>query len=267
MRILFVGDVYGRSGRDALHKHLDDLKSEFSLDVVIVNGENSANGRGITRKIADDFYGWGVDCITTGNHIWSQKDIVFSVDQDKKLIRPINYPKDTPGHGFYIHTIASGRKILIANVMGRLFMDALDDPFAAVKELLSQYRLGKNIDAIFIDFHAEATSEKMAFGHFVDGQVSAVIGTHTHVPTADTHIMKGGSAYQTDAGMTGDYDSVVGAKKDVPIARFAKKMSFDRLSPADGEGTFCGVFIETDDKTGLATTITPIRRGGVLQQA
>lgn len=267
MNILFVGDIYGRSGRDALQKHLPDLKKEYAPDITIVNGENAANGRGITRKIADEFYEWGVDCITTGNHIWSQKDIMLSVDQDKRLVRPLNFPPDTPGHGHYIHKLHDGRRVLIINAMARLFMDPLDDPFRMVHELISSYTLGKNIDAIFIDFHGEVTSEKMAFGHYFDGRVSAVIGTHTHIPTADYHVMAGGTAFQCDAGMTGDYDSVIGAKKEAPVMRFTKKMSLERLTPADGEATLCGTFIKLDKKTGLATDIQPIRRGGILSRA
>lgn len=265
MRILFFGDLYGRSGREALAKHLPDVKQKLKPDVIIVNGENAAHGRGITSKICKDLYALGVDCITTGNHIWSQKDIILYVDSDPKLLRPVNFPKGTPGRGTYLCQLADGRKILIANIMGRVFMDPLDDPFAAVNDMLGTHSLGRTADAIFIDFHCETGSEKMAFAHMIDGRVSAVVGTHTHIPTADAHIFSGGTAFQTDAGMCGDYDSVIGAKKDTPIQKFSRKMPTERMVPADGEGTLCGVFIETDDASGLAKNIAPLVVGAHLR--
>ncbi len=267
MRILFIGDVMGRSGRDAVSKHLPGLKKNLKPDVVIVNGENAAKGAGITDDICKQFYKDGADCITTGNHVWDQRDIIAYIDKDPRLLRPLNYPKGTPGNGVYMHELADGRKILIVNVMGRLFMDTLDDPFALVEELLKGHVLGRTASAIFVDLHAEATSEKMSFAHNFDGRVSAVIGTHTHAPTADVQILPGGTAYQSDAGMCGDYDSVIGVRKDIPVLRFVRKMPTERFTPAEGEATVCGVMIDTDDATGKATRIDMVRVGGRLKQA
>lgn len=266
MRILFIGDIMGRAGRDALLKYLPELKARLKPDVVIVNGENAAHGVGIIDKMCQEFYAAGTDVITTGNHIWDQREIILTIDKDPQLLRPINYPKNTPGRGFVIHGLADGRKILVINAMGRVFMDALDDPFAAVNALVEQYVLGRQVQAIFLDFHGEATSEKMAMAHYLDGRVSAVVGTHTHIPTADCQIFSGGTAYQSDAGMTGDYDSVIGVKKEVPIQRFVRKMPTDRMSPAEGEGTLCGNFIVTDDTTGKAQKIAPVCIGPRLIQ-
>lgn len=265
MRILFIGDVVGRSGRDALAKHLPDLKTKLKPDVIIVNGENAAHGIGITAEICKEFYALGVDVITTGNHVWDQREIIPYIDRDPKLLRPINFPKGTPGKGFYVHTTGTGQKIMVVNAMARVFMDAMEDPFAAMQELLNTYRMGGAVQAVFLDFHGEATSEKMAMGHYLDGQVSVVVGTHTHMPTADVQIFDGGTAYQSDAGMTGDYNSVIGVKKEVPIQRFTRKMPTDRFSPADGEGTVCGLFVETDNKTGHAIKAAAVRVGPRLK--
>lgn len=265
MKILFIGDVMGRSGRDAVQTHLPELKQSLNPDIVICNAENSAHGFGINKKICEELYDWGVDCITTGNHVWDQKEIILSIDQDPKLLRPMNFPKGTPGRGSHIHALSDGRKILVVNIMGRIFMDPLDDPFAMMADVVKANKLGGTVQAIFLDLHAEATSEKMAMAHFLDGRVSAVIGTHTHLPTADCQILNGGTAFQGDAGMTGDYDSVIGVKKDVPVLRFTRKMPTDKMQPAEGEATLCGTWIETDDKTGLATRIEPVRVGGRLQ--
>jgi len=251
----------GRSGRDAVTAHLSDVKTKVKADVVILNGENAASGIGITEKIVKQFYKDGVDVITTGNHVWDQREIIPYIDRDPKLLRPINFPDGTPGKGSYIHALSDGRKILVANAMGRLFMDTLDDPFSAINELVETNPMKLRVQAIFVDFHAEASSEKMSFAHFLDGRVSAVVGTHTHIPTADAQILPGGTALQSDAGMTGDYNSVIGVEKETPIQRFTRKMPTDRLSPADGEATLCGTFVETDDKTGLATRIEPVRVG------
>lgn len=265
MRILFIGDIMGRTGRDAITKHLPNLKKELKTDVVIINGENAAHGIGITGKICESLYESGADCITTGNHIWDQREIIPYIDKDKKLLRPINFPEGTIGNGFYIHETADGLKILIVNAMARLFMDAMDDPFRAMNDLVTKYKLGRDVQAIFLDFHGEATSEKMAMGHYLDGRVSAVVGTHTHIPTADDHIMEKGTAYQTDAGMTGDYDSVIGVRKDIPIHRFTRKTPSERMVPSDGEATICGTLIETNDRTGLAKNIGAVRLGGKLK--
>lgn len=253
----------GRSGREALEKHLPGLKKEFEPDIIIVNGENAAHGAGITEKICKEFYGWGVDVITTGNHVWDQREIIPYIARDNNLLRPVNYPDGTPGSGFVKYRLADGRTVTVINAMARLFMDPLDDPFRIVSDLADQERLGRESDAIFIDFHSEATSEIMSFAHYLDGRVSAVVGTHTHIPTADAHIMTKGTAYQSDAGMTGDYDSVIGVEKEIAMHRFIKKMPGERMRPAKGTGTLCGTFIVTGD-SGLAKEIRSIRRGGLL---
>lgn len=267
MRILFVGDIMGRAGRDALATHLPTLRETLKPDAVIVNGENAAHGAGIVDKMCRDFYELGTDVITTGNHVWDQREILLTIDKDQKLLRPINYPKGSPGRGFTVHALMDGRKILVINAMARVFMDALDDPFALVNDVVERHVLGRQVNATFLDFHGEATSEKMAMAHYLDGRVSAVVGTHTHIPTADCQILPGGTAYQSDAGMTGDYDSVIGVRKDIPIQRFTRKMPTERFAPAEGEGTLCGTFIVTDDKTGLAQAIEPVRVGPRLAQA
>ncbi|MCI5060799.1 MAG: TIGR00282 family metallophosphoesterase [Alphaproteobacteria bacterium] len=266
MRILFIGDIMGRTGRDCLAKHLPDLKERLEPDIVIVNGENAAHGLGITGKICKDFYALGVDVITTGNHIWDQREILSYIDRDPKLLRPLNFPENTPGKGFILHPLQDGRKILVINAMARLFMDPMEDPFKVVMDLVKEHPLGRACDATFIDFHSEATSEIMAFGHYLDGKVSAVVGTHTHIPTADAHIMEHGTAFQADAGMTGDFDSVIGVRKDISIHRFTRKIPGERMVPASGEPTLCGVLIETNDPTGLAKNIAPVRIGGILRE-
>lgn len=265
MRILYCGDVVGRSGRDILTAQLPPLKKKLSADFVIVNGENSAHGFGISKSICKDFYALGVDVITTGNHIWDQKEIIGYIDQDPRLIRPLNYPAGTPGRGFTIVKTHHGKNVLVMNAMGRLFMDALDDPFFHVSEVLKKYPMGGHISAIIVDIHAEASSEKMTMGHFCDGRASLVVGSHTHIPTSDGQILPGGTAYQTDAGMCGDYNSVVGMNAAAPLIRFTKKMPSERLSPAQGPGTLCALFLETDNDSGLATRIEPIIIGARLK--
>ncbi len=268
MRILFVGDIMGRAGREALEKYLPQLKEDLNVDVAIVNGENAAHGRGITEKFCAQFYEWGTDVITTGNHVWDQREILKYITRDPKLLRPANFPEPTtPGNGFYCHELMDGRKILVVNMMCRLFMDALDDPFARMEEILSEYKLGKNCDAIFVDLHGEATSEKMSFGHHFAGRISGVIGTHTHAPTADAHIMNGGTAYMTDAGMTGDYDSVIGVKKETAIPKFTHKLPGAHFIPASENMMLCGALIVTSDHTGKAKSIEPVRIGDVLSEA
>ncbi|MEE9480687.1 MAG: TIGR00282 family metallophosphoesterase [Kiloniellales bacterium] len=264
MRLLFCGDIVGRPGRAAVVDHLADLRKRLALDFVVANGENAAGGFGITGKICQELFEAGVDAITGGNHIWDQREVLSYIDGEPRLLRPQNYPASTPGRGSGLFTAPKGRKVLVVSVMGRLFMDALDDPFACVERELAKHRLGAGAQAIILDVHAEATSEKMAMGHAVDGRVSLCVGTHTHVPTADTMILPGGTAYQSDAGMCGDYDSVIGMDKAVPIARFTRRLPTERLSVARGEGTLCAVFVETDDKTGLALRAEPVRVGGRL---
>ena len=267
MRILVCGDVVGQTGRKAIAERLPELRARLALDFIVVNGENAAHGFGITDKICAAFYNSGADVITTGNHVWDQREIMNYIDGDAKLLRPMNYPVGTPGKGVGIYTTAIGRRLLVIHPMCRLFMEPLDDPFAAVQAVLAEYRLGDDVDAIIVDVHGEATSEKQAMGHMLDSRVSAVVGTHTHVPTADTQVLPGGTAYQTDIGMTGDYNSVIGMQKEVAMARFTTKLPQERLEPAEGEATLCAVFIETDDTTGLAERIAPVRLGGRLAEA
>jgi metallophosphoesterase (TIGR00282 family) len=264
MRLLLCGDVVGRSGRSVVTEHVPRLRRELALDFVAVNGENAAHGFGITDKICAELYEAGVDVITTGNHVWDKREIIPYIDGDPRLLRPINFPPGTPGRGHGIYRLADGRSVLVINAMARLFMDAIDDPFTGVDRLLNEHPLGR-VDAILVDFHGEATSEKMAMGHFCDGRASAVIGTHSHVPTADAQVLPKGTAYMTDAGMCGDYDSVIGMQKEPVIARFVRKMPGERWQVADGQGTLCAAFVETDDATGLARRIGPLRLGGRLQ--
>ncbi|MBF0563273.1 MAG: YmdB family metallophosphoesterase, partial [Alphaproteobacteria bacterium] len=237
------------------------------LDFVIVNGENAAHGFGITSKICQEFYTLGVDVITTGNHVWDQREILTYIENDVRLLRPLNYPRGAPGRGAVVYDGPGGRKILVMQLMCRLFMDPLDDPFAAMDAVLSTYRLGERVQAVIVDIHGEASSEKMALGHYADGRASLVVGTHTHVPTADAQILPGGTAYQTDAGMCGDYDSVTGVLKHTSIARFVRKLPSERLTPAEGEATLCGLYLETDEVSGLAKVVQPVRVGGRLAQA
>jgi metallophosphoesterase (TIGR00282 family) len=266
MRILYCGDVVGRSGRDALLDHLPRLRAELEPDFIAVNGENAAHGFGITPEISQQIYGAGADAILLGNHAWDQREIIGYIDGDPRMIRPLNYPKGTPGRGMAEFKLADGRKVLVVQVMARLFMDPLDDPFAAIEDALAGYRLGRTVDAILVDVHGEATSEKMAMGHVCDGRVTLVAGTHTHVPTADAQVLSGGTAYITDVGMCGDYDSVIGMKKSGPIDRFRRKMPSERLEPATGEGTLCAVFVEAG-ADGRARRIEPVRVGGRLAPA
>lgn len=264
MKFLYCGDIVGRSGREVVYRHLPDLRRRLDLDFVVVNGENAAGGFGITGKICRELYDAGADVITTGNHVWDQREALEYIEGDPRLLRPQNYPQRTPGRGHGIFETAAGRKVLVLQVMGRVFMDPLDDPFACVDAVLAKTMLGGSADFILVDMHGEATSEKMAMGHFADGRASAVIGSHCHVPTADAQVLPGGTAYQTDAGMCGDYDSVIGMDKAEPINRFTRKINGGRFTPALGEATLCAVYVETDDRTGLATHVAPVRLGGRL---
>ena len=266
MKILFLGDIVGRSGRDAFTERLPDLRAKLDLDLVVVNGENASHGFGLAPDMARAFLAAGADVITLGNHAWDRREIIPYLAEEKRVIRPANFPPGTPGHGAVVVEVRGGRKALVMNVMGRLFMDALDDPFRAVQLELQRHKLGHSIQAAIIDVHAEASSEKQAFGHSFDGLASLIIGTHTHVPTSDHQIFAGGTAYQTDAGMCGDYDSIIGMQKGGAAMRFWKKMPGEKLAPADGEATLCGLYVETDDATGLATRVAPLRQGGRLSQ-
>ncbi|WP_186397961.1 TIGR00282 family metallophosphoesterase [Stappia sp. P2PMeth1] len=267
MRLLFLGDLVGRSGRQAATDLLPGLVERHSIDFVIVNGENSAAGFGITEEILQDVLDAGADVVTTGNHVWDQRDTLVYIERQDRLLRPLNFPQGAPGRGANLFTARNGARVLVMNVMGRVFMDSLDDPFVAVERVLDATPLGQVADAIVIDMHAEATSEKQALAHFVDGRATLVVGTHTHVPTADHQILPGGTAYMSDAGMCGDYDSVLGMEKDEPISRFLRKIPSGRFTPATGEATVCGVAVEVDDATGLATDIEPVRLGGRLTRA
>ncbi len=265
MKILYCGDVVGRAGRRVICERVPQIRRHLELDFVIVNGENAAHGFGITPEMCREFYDAGVDVVTTGNHVWDRREVLEYIDGDDRLLRPLNYPEGTPGLGANVYSVNGGaRRVMVLQVMGRLFMDPLDDPFAAAERALLNHRLGHSVDCIVADIHAEATSEKMAMGHTLDGRVSLVAGTHSHVPTADAHILKGGTGYITDIGMCGDYDSVIGMEKTTAIARFVKKLPTGRLEPADGEATLCAVYLETDEETGLARRIAPLRVGGRL---
>ena len=266
MNILFLGDLVGRSGRDAAAAALPGLRTALRIDLAIVNAENASHGFGLAPDMADTLFAAGADVVTLGNHAWDRREILPYIAQQPRLIRPINFPPGTPGAGFAVVTLADGRRALVLNAMGRLFMDPLDCPFRATADLLTRHRLGATVAAIVADFHAEATSEKMAYGHSFDSQMSLVVGTHTHSPSADHQILPNGTAYQSDAGMCGDYDSVIGMNKVPAAARFWRKMPGERLAPADGEATVCGTFVQTDDATGLARRIEPVRQGGRLSQ-
>ena len=269
MRILFLGDLVGRSGRDAAGAAIPELRKALSLDLVVVNGENASHGFGLAPEMARALFQAGADVVTLGNHAWDRKEIFSYIETEPRLIRPLNYPPGTPGHGAFVVLLADGRRALVLQAMGRLFMDALDDPFRGVQQALAGHRMGAEgtVQAILVDFHAEASSEKLAMAHSFDGKVSLVVGTHTHTPSADHQILEGGTAYMTDAGMCGDYDSVIGMQKGAAALRFWKKVPGEKLAPAEGEATVCGVFVETDDATGLARRIAPLRLGGRLSQA
>ena len=267
LRILFLGDVLGRTGREAVAARLPNLRRDLQIDLAIVNAENASHGFGLAPDMARALFAAGADVITLGNHAWDRKEIIPFIAENPRLLRPLNYPPGTPGSGSVVVTLRDGRKALVLQAMGRLFMDPLDCPFRGTAEVLAKYRLGASVQAIVADFHAEASSEKMAYGHIFDGQVSFVVGTHTHCPTADAQILPGGTAFQSDAGMCGDYDSVIGMVKNGATLRFWRKMPGEKLGPAEGEATVCGVFVETSDTTGLAQRIEPVRVGGRLSQA
>jgi metallophosphoesterase (TIGR00282 family) len=264
--MLFLGDVVGRPGRTAVMERLPGLRERYALDFVVVNGENAAGGFGITEPILNELLDAGADVVTTGNHVFDQREALVFIERHDRLLRPLNFPPGTPGKGAGLFKTKSGAEVLVINAQGRVFMTDLDDPFRAVERELDACRLKSGADAILIDFHAEATSEKQALGHFVDGRASAVIGTHTHVPTADEQILGNGTAYVSDAGMCGDFDSVLGMDKEEPIQRFLTKIPTGRFGPSSGEATLCGVAIEVDDQTGLARAVAPLRLGGRLSQ-
>ena len=269
MRLAFFGDVIGSAGREGLATHLPALRRRLKLDFVVINAENAAGGFGITEKIARELYDLGADCLTLGNHTWDQREALTYIAREPRMLRPCNYPpmSQAPGLGANLYEAPGGRRVLVVSVLGRIHMDSLDDPFSAVDRELEQAPLRDVADAVIVDVHAEITSEKMAMGHFCDGRASLVVGTHTHVPTADAQILPGGTAYQTDAGGCCDYDSVIGMQKDEPVRRFTTRLPGARFTPAGGPATVCGVFVETDDRTGLALRVEPIRIGGRLKPA
>ncbi len=264
MRLLFLGDIVGRAGRKAVIENLPGLRQRLKLDCVVINGENAAAGFGITEAIVEDLIDAGADAITLGNHAFDQKDTLVYIERQPRLVRPVNFPKGTPGRGGTIVKARNGADVLVLNAMGRVFMTELDCPFRALDNELTACRLKEGADAILVDFHAEATSEKQAMGHFLDGRASVVVGTHTHSPTADERVLPGGTAYMSDAGMCGDYNSVLGMDKDEPIHRFLTRIPRERFEPALGPATLSGLAVEIDDKTGLATWAKALRLGGVL---
>lgn len=266
MKILFLGDVMGRAGRRAVSENLTRLRAEWKLDFVVVNGENATGGMGLSGAHAKLLLDAGADCLTLGDHAFDQKDMLSFIEQEPRIVRPLNFSKSAPGKGARIFAAKNGRKVLVTQALGQVFMKRpFDDPFSALDTILKTHPLGGMASAIIVDIHCEATSEKMATGHYCDGRASLVVGTHTHVPTSDAMILPGGTGYLTDAGMCGDYHSVIGMDKAEPLRRFITGMPKERFTPANDEATLSGVYVETDDRTGRATRIVPIRDGGKLQ--
>ena len=267
MRLIYLGDVVGRAGRDAVVARLPALRERLRADFVVVNAENAAGGFGCTARIADDLFAAGVDVVTLGDHAFDQREMLAHIDREPRIIRPLNIGKSAPGAGLRVFEAPRGRRVAVTVALGRVFMkQPYDDPFSALDAALKTAPLGGGVDAVIVEAHAEATSEKMALGHWCDGRASLVVGAHTHVPTADAMILGRGTAYQTDAGMCGDYDSVIGMAKGEPLRRFVTGMPGDRFEPAAGEATVCGVLVETD-ATGRAASVAPIREGGRLAPA
>ena len=264
MRLLFIGDVVGRSGRRAVIEHLPKLREKFDLDFVVVNGENCAAGFGITEKILNDLLDAGTDVVTLGNHAFDQRDALVFIERTDRMLRPMNFPPGTPGKGSGVFKARNGANILIINALGRVFMSDVDCPFRAIDQVLTECPMGSAADAVLVDFHAEATSEKQALGQFLDGRVSVVVGTHTHAPTADERVLPNGTAYMSDAGMTGDYQSILGMNTEEPINRFLTKIPKQRFEPALGEATLCGLAVEIDDGSGHAKKVRAVRLGGLL---
>jgi len=264
MRLLYLGDIMGKSGRTAVIERMPDLRASLDLDFVIACGENAAHGFGITIKICEALFDAGVDVITTGNHAWDQREIIDYIPTEPRLLRPANYPEGTPGQGAGLYETASGQRVAVVQIMGRLFMPPIDEPFRCLEDFLSGTQLGSDADAIVIDIHGEATSEKNALGCIADGRASLAVGSHSHIPTSDTRILPDGTGYQTDAGMCGPYESVIGMDAGIAVRRFMEALPGERLEPATGPATICGVMVETDDQTGLAASIHPVRDGGHL---
>ena len=268
MRLLFLGDVMGRSGRSAVAAELPRLRREWRLDFVVVNGENATGGVGLSAAHAKLLLDAGADCLTLGDHAFDQREMLSFIEQEPRILRPINFARSAPGQGARFFDAPGGRRVFVAQVLGRVFMkQPFDDPFSAIDVALRPAVLGGTAAAVIVDVHAEATSEKMAMGHWCDGRASLVVGTHTHVPTADTQILGRGTAFQADAGMCGDYESVIGMEPLEPMTRFVTGMPKGRFTPAEGPATLCGVFVETDDATGRARRAEPVRVGGRLSPA
>ncbi|MEM7778029.1 MAG: TIGR00282 family metallophosphoesterase [Pseudomonadota bacterium] len=264
MRFLFLGDVVGRAGRRIVQDHLPRLRRDLQLDFVVVNGENAAGGFGITEAIHESLLEAGADAVTLGNHAFDQRELLVSITRQDRLLRPLNYPDDTPGRGVALIKAKTGASVLVINALGRIFMSNVECPFRAIDREIGLCPLKEGADAIIVDFHAEATSEKQAMGHYLDGRASVVVGTHTHTPTADERVLAGGTAYQTDAGMCGDYTSVIGMNPAEPINRFLSPVAKDRMEPASGTPTLSGLAVEIDDTTGLAKHAAALRFGGDL---
>ena len=267
MRFLFLGDVVGRAGRDAITARLPGLISTYGFDFVVINGENASHGRGLTEAHFAALRAAGADVVTLGDHAWDQRDTLTYIEREPTLLRPVNFAPGAPGRGANLVEGRNGHRVLVVNAQGRVFMDPVDDPFRAVEAALAACPLGEQADAVVVDFHTEATSEIQAMGFFLDGRASLVVGTHTHIPTSDHRILKGGTALMADAGMCGDFDSIIGVEVDEPLNRFLTGIPNGRFTPAEGEATLCGVAIETDAGTGLTTKISPVRIGGTLSQA
>ena len=267
MNILILGDVVGPAGVKAVKEKLPKIIREKKVDFVILNGENAADsGRGITKKIFEEFLEAGADVITTGNHVWDHKDAEDIASKNQKFLRPLNLPKDSPGNGEGVY-VKNGKRFIVLNLMGNVFMKKCDDVFVEAKKFIDRFKLGNGkADFIIVDMHGEITSEKMAMGHLFDGKATMVVGTHTHVPTSDHRIMENGTAYQTDLGMSGDYNSVIGMNKDNSLKKFLKDSSAENHFPALGEATISGLLVTADDKTGLAKKVQPIILGGSLQE-
>ena len=267
MNILFLGDVMGRSGRQAITEHLPRLRDDWNLDFVVVNGENATSGMGLSGAHAKALFEAGADCVTLGDHAFDQRDMLQFIETEPRIIRPLNFSKASPGKGARLFKARGGKTVLVAQALGQVFMKRpFDDPFSALEAVFRAHPLGGQADAVIVDFHCEATSEKMAMGHWCDGRASLMVGTHTHVPTSDAMILSKGCAYLTDAGMCGDYNSVIGMQRDEPLRRFITGMQKERFSPALGPATLSGVYVETD-ASGRATRIEMVRQGGQLSQS
>lgn len=267
MRLLFLGDVVGRAGRDAVLKHLPELRKKLAVDFAVVNGENSVNGFGVSEQVIKQYLSAGADVITCGDHCFDQKETKLFINQYPQMLRPSNFPSQLSGKGYNIYELPRGKKILVIHLLAQLFIKyQVNCPFQAVTEILEKYRLGRDVDYIFVDFHGEATSEKMAMGAYLDGKISAISGSHTHVPTSDVQVLPNGTAYQTDAGMCGDYDSVIGFQKDISVSQFLNKVRGEKIKPAENEGTVCGFLVDIDDATGFAKSADYLRVGGRLRE-